>query len=82
LSTGGSLHVKRLGRECVYSASKFSPSRFEHKSAQLIGALPFRDLKARATIEGPPQSPYKGDIFHLIVHWPNEYPSSLLRFHS
>ncbi|OXV11734.1 hypothetical protein Egran_00507 [Elaphomyces granulatus] len=69
LNTGRSYDV-----EGVYSASKFSPSKFEHKSARLIGTLSFRDLKARVTIEGPPQSPYKGGIFHLIVHWPNEYP--------
>jgi ubiquitin-conjugating enzyme E2 D/E len=71
LNTGGHVHSKRVGAGLEY---KFSPSKFEHKSARLIGTLPFRDLKARATIEGPPQSPYKGGIFHLIVHWPNEYP--------
>lgn len=57
----------RIGRVC--------------KELKLILAVPFmsgrfRDapLSLRITFEGPPFSPYKGGIFHLLFEYPESYP--------
>lgn len=60
--------LRRITRDVmgvVTGKEKFMTARFIDDDLRLV----------RATIEGPPQSPYRGGIFHLVVTHPENYPA-------